>query len=64
MVREKFSLIDLDGEIPNKAEGASHRERLSERTPSGDATVCSRGKRNRERAAEMTAPRSLGFWSE
>lgn len=59
MVRAKFSLMDLDGENPNKGEaGASavHAERLSERTPSGDATVCSHGKRNRERAAEMTAP--------
>lgn len=56
MVREKFSLIDLDGETPNKAEGASHGERLSERTPSGDATVWTHGNRNHERAAEMTAP--------
>ena len=57
MVREKFSLIDLDGETPNKAEGASHGERLSERTPLwGDATVWTHGNRNHERATEMTAP--------
>jgi hypothetical protein len=56
MVREKFSLIDLDGETPNKAEGESHGERLSERTPAGDATVWTHGNRNRERAAEMTVP--------
>ena len=56
----KFSLIDLDGEIPNKAEGASHRERLSERTSHvDDATVCSHGNWNHERLAEMTSPALL-----
>jgi hypothetical protein len=57
MVRAKFSLIDLDGETPNKAEGESHGERLSERTrEKRDATVWTHGNRNHERAAEMAVP--------
>ena len=51
----KFSLIDLEGEIPNKAEGESHRERLSERTPNmGDAIVCSASNMKMQKSAEMT----------
>jgi hypothetical protein len=51
---------DSDGLEPcdgNEAEGASHRERLSESAPlAGDATVRSAGNMNLQRAAEMTAP--------
>jgi hypothetical protein len=51
----KFSLIDLNGVNPNKAEGASHRERLSERTSQvDDATVCSYRNKNYKNSAEMT----------
>lgn len=53
---EKSSLMDLNGEIPNKAEGVSHRERLNEKTAQADAIVCSHGNMNHESAAEMTAP--------
>lgn len=57
LVREKFSLIDLDGEIPNKAEGESHGERLSERTSARMMRQSGlMGMMNHERAAEMTAP--------
>lgn len=35
----KFSLIDLEARWGDRAEGESHRERLSERTPRGDAIV-------------------------
>lgn len=57
LVREKFSLIDLDGEIPNKAEGASHGERLSERTSKRMMRQSGlMGMMNHERAAEMSAP--------
>lgn len=51
----KPTLIDSNGENPNEAEGASHRERLSERAPvKGDAIVCSHGNMNHETMAEMT----------
>lgn len=50
----KSSLIDLNGVNPNKAQGESQRERLSERTPKGDAIVCSHGNKNHEKSAEMT----------
>jgi hypothetical protein len=35
----KSSLIDLEAEMANRAEAARHRERLSEKTPKGDAIV-------------------------
>jgi len=53
----KFSLIDLNPAMGTRRKATSHRERLSERTSlEDDATVCSHGNSNHERAAEMTAP--------
>ena len=57
----KFSLIDLNPAMGTRRKAISHRERLSERTSlEDDATVCSHGNWNHERAAEMTAPALLG----
>lgn len=52
----EFPLMDLNPETGNKAEGASHRERLNEETAQADAIVRSVGNMNLQSAAEMTAP--------
>lgn len=56
VMSEKSSLIDSNAEIANEAEGASHRERLSEKTAQADATVRSASNRKMQRLAEMTSP--------
>ena len=51
----KPTLIDSNAEMPTRAK-RKHAERLSEKAPKGDAIVCSHGKENHERPAEMTGP--------
>jgi hypothetical protein len=39
----EFSLMDLNPEMGTRRKAEGHRERLNERTPQGDAIVCSGG---------------------
>jgi hypothetical protein len=55
----KFSLIDLEAEMPTRRNQDMDRERLSERTPrTGDAIVRSYENLNRKNLAEMTRSES------
>ena len=51
----KSSLIDSNPVMATRGK-RKQPERLSEKTPKGDAIVRSHGKQNYERAAEMTVP--------
>jgi len=62
MVAEKSSLIDSNAAMPTRRKASNgHRERLSEKTPKGDATVRSLGNLNLKRLAEMTSPSFLSW---
>ncbi len=56
----KSYLIDSDAEIAKEAEPERDRERLSDRTPKGDAIVRPSRNKNWMRLAEMTSPFARG----